>query len=145
MDEYFARDIMTGKVVTIEQSSPVTEAAKKMTENKIGCVVVTRDGTPEGIITGSDLVKLIALNKNPMSTGVSEAMSSPLISLGPDSTVWELAEEMKLRGIHRMPIIHEKSLIGIVTTSDITRLCSIGSDSEIRMVCQQILQRLQQP
>src|SRR5579875_3151081 len=125
MDEYFARDIMKEDVITIEHSAAVTEAARKMAEREI--------------------VILVSLNKSPMSSSVSEVMSSPLISLSPDDSIWELAEEMKIRKIHKMPIVHENKVVGIVTTSDITRLCSIGSDSEMRLVCQQILQRLNQP
>ena len=144
MYEYFARYIMNSDVVTIDHSSPVADADKKMAEKGIGCVIVTKQGSPVGILTERDIVRMVAL-KSPMSSNVLEAMSSPLVSLSPDSTVWELAEEMKLRKIHKIPIIHEDRLVGIVTTSDITRLCSIGSDSEMRMVCQQILQRLNQP
>ncbi len=145
MDEYFARDIMKEDVITIEHSAAVTEAARKMAEKEIGCVIVTNQGRPIGILTERDIVRLVSLNKSPMSSSVSEVMSSPLISLSPDDSIWELAEEMKIRKIHKMPIVHENKVVGIVTTSDITRLCSIGSDSEMRLVCQQILQRLNQP
>lgn len=144
MDEYFAKDIMQEQVITIDSSSTVMDAAKKMKNEKIGCIVAMEKGRPVGIITESDFVRKIAVNEKPMSTPVKEIMSSPLISVEPDTTVWELAEEMKLKKVHKMPVVHENKLVGIVTTTDITRLCSIGSDSEMKMVCQQILQRLNQ-
>lgn len=145
MDEYFAKDIMKEQVITIDSSSTVMDAAKKMKNEKIGCIIAMAEGSPVGIITESDFVRKIAVNEKPMSTPVKEIMSSPLISVEPDATVWELAEEMKLKKVHKMPVVHENKLVGIVTTTDITRLCSIGSDSEMKMVCQQILQRLNQP
>src|SRR5574337_596177 len=144
MDEYFERDIMREQVITIDSSSTVIDAAKKMNEKGIGCLVVMERGNPVGIITERDFVRKIVAYEKPMSTLVKEVMSSPLISLDPDATIWELAEELKLKKIHKMPVIHENKLVGIVTTTDITRLCSIGSDSEMRNVCQQILQRLNQ-
>ncbi len=144
MDEYFAKDIMKEEVVTTDSSSTIMDAAKKMSKEKIGCIIVMEKGVPAGIITESDFVRKIAINEKPMSTPVREIMSHPLISIDPDATIWELAEKMKLTKVHKMPIVHENKLVGIVTTTDITRLCSIGSDSEIRMVCQQILQRLNQ-
>ncbi|MDE1830341.1 MAG: CBS domain-containing protein [Thaumarchaeota archaeon] len=144
MDEYFARDIMKEQVVTIDSSAAVIDAAKKMDEQEIGCVIVTERGNPVGIITERDFVRKIAVNEKPMSTPVKEVMSSPLISVDPDATIWELAEKLKLEKIHKMPVVHENKLVGIVTTTDITRLCSIGSDSEMRKVCQQILLRLNQ-
>lgn len=145
MDEYFAKDIMKEQVITIDSSSTVMDAAKKMKNEKIGCIIAMAEGSPVGIITESDFVRKIAVNEKPMSTPVKEIMSSPLISVEPDATIWELAEEMKLKKVHKMPVVHENKLVGIVTTTDITRLCSIGSDSEMKMVCQQILQRLNQP
>lgn len=144
MDEYFARDIMKKQVTTVDSSSTIMAAARKMNEEEIGCVIVMEKGNPIGIITERDFVRKIVVNEKPTSILVKEVMSSPLISVDPDATIWELAEEMKLKKIHKMPVVHENKLVGIVTTTDITRLCSIGSDSEMRKVCQQILLRLNQ-
>lgn len=145
MNEYFARDIMKEPVVTVDSVVTVIDAAKKMDEKNIGCVIVMEKERPIGILTERDVVKKIVINEKPLSTSVRNVMSSPLISIDHDATVWELAELMKLKRIHKLPVMQENKLIGIVTTTDITSLCSIGSDSEIRQVCQQILLRLNQP
>jgi len=145
MDEYFARDIMKEEVVTVDSAATIMDAAKKMDEKNIGCVIVMEKERPLGILTERDFVKKIAINEKPMSTPVKSVMSAPLISVDPDATVWELAELMKIKRVHKVPVIQENKLLGIVTTTDITALCSIGSDSEMRQVCQQILLRLNQP
>ena len=145
MDEYFASDVMSKNVITMESSSTSAEAAKKMTENGIGCVIILEGKMPVGIVTERDLVRMIGRKEDPNSTPVKKIMSAPLVYVDPDSTVWELAERMKLGGIHRIPVMRGSDLLGIVTTTDITRLCSIGSDSEMREVCKQILNRLDQP
>ena len=145
MDEYFARDIMKEEVVTVDSAATIMDAAIKMDEKNIGCVIVMEKERPLGILTERDFVKKIAINEKPMSTPVKSVMSSPLISVDPDATVWELAELMKIKRVHKVPVIQENKLLGIVTTTDITALCSIGSDSEMRQVCQQILLRLNQP
>ena len=142
MDEYFARDIMKEQVVTVDSAASVMDAAKKMDEKNIGCVIIMEHETPLGILTERDFIKKMIINEKPTSTLVKNIMSSPLISIDPDATVWELAELMKLKRIHKVPVIHENKLLGIVTTTDITSLCSIGSDAEMRRVCQQILLRL---
>ncbi len=144
MDEYFATDIMKDQVVTVDSSATAMDAAKKMTQENIGCVVVMEGDGPVGILTERDFVRKIVANKMSLSTPVKDIMSAPLISIDPDSTIWELAELMKIKKIHKVPVIRENKLIGIVTTADITRLCSIGSDSGIRQICQQILSRLHQ-
>ena len=70
-------------------------------------------------------------------------MSSPLISIDPDETVWEAAEEMKVNNIHKLPVIKENKITGIITTSDLVQICSVGSDSEMRRICDEILTRMQ--
>lgn len=144
MDEYFAKDIMIKEVITADSSSTAVDAARKMSKHEIGCVIVVENGKPIGIVTESDFVRKIVANVKPASTPIKEVMSSPLISIEPDATIWELAEKLKIEGVHKIPIIEDNKIVGIVTTSDITRLCSIGSDSEMRTICQQILQRLNQ-
>ena len=144
MDEYFVRDIMKKDLIKVAPSSTIRDAAKTMTENKVGCVIVIENENPIGIVTESDFVRRVAVNGKPVSSPVKEIMSHPLISIDADATIWELAEKMKLDNIRKIPVIQDNKMIGIVTTTDIARLCSIGSDSEMRMVCQQILQRLSQ-
>ncbi len=144
MDEYFVSDIMKEQVITIDSSSTMINAAKKMNDKGIGCLVVTEREIPVGIITERDFVRKMVAGEKPASTLVRDTMSSPLISVEPDTTIWELAEAMKLKRVQKMPVVHDNKLVGIVTTTDIARLCSIGSDSEMRKVCQQILLRLNQ-
>ena len=68
MDEYFARDIMKEQVITIDSSSTVIDAAKKMNEKGIGCLVVLEKGSPIGIITERDFVRKIIAYEKPVST-----------------------------------------------------------------------------
>lgn len=83
----FVGDVMKNRVVTIDSSHTVKEAAVKMKEENIGCVVVTDKNIPIGILTERDFVRKIAANEKPMSTPIREVMSSPLVVIDPDSTV----------------------------------------------------------
>jgi predicted transcriptional regulator len=69
-------------------------------------------------------------------------MSKPLITIGPDETVWELSELMKTKNIHKVPVIENDNLIGIVTNTDLVSLASLGSDSEMRSICDNIFSRI---
>ena len=75
-------------------------------------------------------------------TSVKEAMSSPVVVINPDDSVWEAAQLMKTRKIHRLPAVKDNRLVGMITSSDIVRLCGIGSDSEMRKITEQILLRM---
>jgi CBS domain-containing protein len=71
-------------------------------------------------------------------------MSSPLIAVSPDETVWEAAQIMKTKNIHKLPAKQNGKIVGIVTTTDLVKICSLGSDSEMRRICDQIITRMEQ-
>lgn len=143
MVESFVKNIMQKNVVSIDSSLTITDAAKMMQDANIGAVVVMEKNVPVGILTERDFVRKIIAGKKPMSTSIKDAMSSPLIVIDSGESVWELAELMKQKRIHKVPVVDKGKLVGIVTATDLTRLCSIGSDSEMSRICSQILLRMQ--
>ena len=142
MSHTFVKDIMKSTVISIDSSLTVKDAAKMMEDAGVGCVVVMENNVAVGILTERDFVRRIAAPEKSLSTPVKELMSSPLIVISPDETVWELAELMKQRRIHKVPVVNEGRLVGIATSTDLTRICSLGSESEMRNICDQILLRI---
>jgi CBS domain-containing protein len=142
METPLVSEIMKGNVISIDSSMTVQDAAKMMDDALIGAIVVLENGIAIGIITERDIVRRIVSKGKPLSTNVKDAMSSPLIVINPDDSVWELAQLMKSRKIHRIPAVKDNRLVGIVTTSDVVKLCSIGSDSELTKITEQILLRM---
>jgi CBS domain-containing protein len=138
------QNIMKKQVITVDSAITVKDAAKIMEDTGVGCVIVMEQNIAIGILTERDFVRRIVAHEKPLSTPVKDAMSSPLIVVNPDESVWELAEIMKLRRIHKVPVVLENRLIGIVTATDLTKICSAGSDSEMRRVADQILLRMKQ-
>ena len=143
MAHTFVKDVMINEVTTLDSSSLIKDAAKLMDEKDIGCIIITKEQSPVGIITERDFVKRIASKEKSHISPLEEVMSTPLISINPDETVWEAAESMKVNNIHKLPVLQDKNVIGIITTSDLVDICSIGSDSEMRRMCDQILTRMQ--
>ena len=143
MAHTFVKDVMISNIATLDSSSMIKDAAKLMDEKNIGCVIVTENNQPVGILTERDFVKRIASKEKPLTSPLKDVMSSPLISIDPDETVWEAAEEMKVNNIHKLPVIKENKITGIITTSDLIQICSVGSDSEMRRICDEILTRMQ--
>ncbi len=142
MAHTFVKDVMKENVISLESEMTVKDAAVKMKEKNVGCVIVTKQDTPVGIITERDFVTRIAANGKTFSTPLSEVMSSPLTVIDPEETVWEAAEIMKSKGIHKVPVQEGNKVIGIITTTDLVEICSLGSDSSMRDICDQILLRI---
>ena len=143
MAHTFVKDVMINDVASLDSTSMIKEAAKLMDSKNIGCIVVTKNNYPVGIITERDFVRRVASKEKPLTSTLEDVMSSPLITIDPDETVWEAAESMKVNNIHKLPVIKENKILGIITTSDLVEICSVGSDSEMRRICDQILTRMQ--
>ena len=136
----FVKDMMKKQIVSIDVSLTVKEAAKMMNDTGVSCLVITKENVPVGILTERDFVtKITSLDKS-SSTSVQNVMSAPLITATPSDTAKNLAELMKEKNIHKIPVIEGNQLVGIVTATDLIRKCIIDSDLEMRQICNSFAQ-----
>ena len=142
MDSTFVNQVMSKNVLSLDKSTSLQEAAEHMKKLNVGCVIVTEGNNPIGIITERDFVTKIAAEGRPLFTEIKEVMSSPLITIDPEETIWEASELMKEKLIHKLPVKENDEIVGIMTTTDIVKISSVGSDSEMRRICDQILLRM---
>jgi CBS domain-containing protein len=142
MAHTFVKDAMRKTVISIDSAMTVKDAATMMDDTNVGCVIITKGNAPLGILTERDFVKRIVSKEKSFSTPLADVMSFPLITAKPEDTVWEVAEIMKKNKIHKVPVEDNGKLVGIITASDLVKLCSMGSDSEMRHIADSILIRL---
>ena len=121
-------DVMTKNIVTISSDQTVLSAAKTMAENVVSCIIVIDDESVVGILTETDFLKKVADKKKDFDNiSVAEIMSSPVVSVSADLSVFEASSIMEDKHIKRLPILDEKRLVGIVTQTDMARaLTSYG-------------------
>ena len=142
MDSTFVNQIMSKTVLTADKDTTLQEAAQEMKKLSVGCVIVTENYKPVGIVTERDFVTKVVAEGRPLFTKVFDIMSEPLITIDSKETVWEAAEIMRKNSIHKLPVMEEEEIVGIITTSDIVKISSAGSDSQMRKICDQILMRM---
>ena len=140
---HLVSDIMKKKVISIDETKTIKEAASLMNEAKIGSIIITKDDIPVGILTERDFVTKIAVEEIPLSVSLSQVMIKPLLVIAPNQTVWEAAEIMKNMQVHRLAVQEGSKIIGMVTTTDLIKICSIGSDSNLQRVADLIFSRHQ--
>jgi len=139
---HFVENVMQKNVITVDSSATIKDAATMMTDAHVGCVVVTDGKSPIGIVTERDIVRRVASKDLPLSTIVSEIMTTPLITAKPDYTLWELAQLMKTKSIHKIPVEKDGNLVGMITATDLVKLNSLASGSEISRITESILSRV---
>lgn len=131
---------MKNQVISIDSSMSVTDAAKMMSDSGVGCVVVIQKNIPIGILTERDFVTKIAFLTKSSSIPVRNVMSSPLIAISPKETIKNLADVMKEKKIHKVPVIDGNKLVGIVTATDLIRKCVVSSDLDMKQICSSFAQ-----
>ncbi|MGA2682782.1 MAG: CBS domain-containing protein [Candidatus Bathyarchaeia archaeon] len=112
---------MTKKVVTIDVSQSVFEAAELMSAKGVGCLVVTDKSAPVGIVTERDFVRRIVAKRASLDVKVSEIMSKSLVTVNPDTSIRDAARLMSRHKIRRLPVLKQNQLVGIVVATDLVR------------------------
>ena len=120
------RDLMVKNVITSQTDTSAHEATKLLNKNKIGCLVVVRNGDIEGILTERDLLeRVLEKCKNPKETKISEIMTKDVIVGKPDMEVCEATRIMIKNKVKKLPIVEKSQLVGIVTVTDIAHTINI--------------------
>jgi CBS domain-containing protein len=112
-------DIMTKALITVNPSTTCYQIAKMMEQAGIGAIIVSDMGNPIGIITDRDFAIKIAVNKYPLDSPVQKIMSSPLIVINSDDSVYAAAHLMAEKKIRKLAVAKNGKIIGIVTSSDL--------------------------
>ena len=139
-------DIMRKKLETIEDSSSVQEAAKKMKDKNVSSLVVIDGiGRPEGLVTERDLARKVCINDVHTSTITNkEIMSSPLITIDSKSSPSVAADMMLQKNVRHLLVVDDKSdinkPIGIVTPLDFTKYAEYANTDDDKDAIEKILE-----
>ncbi len=118
-----ARKIMRQPVHTVHRADSVARTVRLMQTHGVSSLLVPPrfEGEDYGIITKADVVaKVVAQGRDPLRVHVSEVMTKPLHTIGPEGTLRECAALMMRHRIRRLPVFAEGGqLVGIVCDSDV--------------------------
>ena len=131
------RDIVGTAFITLDENTLVAEAARALyTQEQCTIMVTHRDaGTgqriPVGIITERDIIfRIVTQNRGPFKVTLKDIMSAPIITIDADKPVEEAITILNEHKINRLPVVHDSSIIGIVTTGMILSNISIEKHAD---------------
>lgn len=135
------RDVMISPVITVSPTTSYEEAARTMHTNNISGVPVVDDKDKLlGIVSEKDLFRAMfplyeeyAVTPETMvdketleeeveairSRPIEKYMSRSVVTIGPDCPILSAGGMMLSHGLHRLPVVEDNKLIGIVTREDI--------------------------
>jgi len=142
-----ARDVMTREVLTVTPETPVREIARLLLERGVSAApVVDEAGKPLGMVSEGDIIgrdddsgrqrrdwwlALVAegepLNPDYLASfdgpgsRARDVMTTPVVTVTPDTEVAEIARLLAIHGIKRVPVVRDERLVGVVSRADLLR------------------------
>jgi CBS domain-containing protein len=118
--------ILAGKgrdIITLPPHRTMHEAAKILSDKKIGAVMITGgDGEINGILSERDIVR--ALGKHGASVlddAVLSHMTSNVVTCVESQTIAEVMELMTRGRFRHLPVVRNGQLIGIISIGDVVK------------------------
>lgn len=157
------RDAMTSHVITVTTDTPLRDVAGTLERHAIsGVPVVDESEHLVGVVTEADfLIKergIEALRHRPLAwllgedkatkanlakisaTTARDAMTTPVLTIGPDETIREAANLMTKHQVNRLPVIDESGqLVGIISRADIVRAFDRSDDEILSVIQEEVL------
>lgn len=118
-------EVMTRDPKTIPISSTAEQAARIMSDNDIGDVLLTGEGALDGKITGivtdRDLVvRGAARGENLAKCSLTKLASTNMQWLSPEDSIDLAVEKMREGNLRRLPVVNEQQeAVGMVSLGDL--------------------------
>lgn len=113
-------EFISKSVVSVGPSTTLRDAARAMTERRVGsAVVVTEQGQP-AIITERDLMRAITASADLDRSLVEEYMTPDAITASPSWNIFDASRRMKEGGFRHLIVIDEDGMIaGVLSMRDL--------------------------
>jgi citrate synthase len=120
------QDVMSAPVVTVKPSETVADVAGRMSENRVGSVVVVDSDRVVGIFTERDLVRCASHSNDATRAPVAEWMTRDPDTVRPEITAAEAFQSLAEHGYRHIPVVEDDRLAGIVSMRDLMRIAQIS-------------------
>jgi diguanylate cyclase (GGDEF)-like protein len=127
------------KLLTIKENDTVAQAARKMSDNQVGCLVVldTRNKFA-GVVTERDmLAKVMTTSLSPDRLSVRDIMTTDVISCIRDTPIVKIEQLMAEHKIRHIPIVEDGVPVGMVSSRDIIAY-QLGSNKAMKNAAEQL-------
>lgn len=132
IEQAMVSKIMSTDLVTVSYKDDLEKAEHLFKTHKIRHIPVVKGDELKGMISYTDLLRISfadAIGEDEMSIDsvvynmftIEQVMVKKVVSMPPTSSIKEVAELLTQRDFHSIPIVDNKKLVGIVTTTDLLK------------------------
>ena len=109
-------EIMHKRVVKVESTSTAQYCAKRITQERVGCIIVTTDKNPVGIITERGFADLVKKgNFDCEKVTAQDFMTKPLITIDINTDYMTATKKLHDKNIKRVPVVDDGRVVGLLT------------------------------
>lgn len=115
-------EVMTKKVIHCRSDETLSACSRKMGELDVGSMpIVDGHGNLVGIITDRDItIRAVANDVDVTEAPVGDYVSTPVITVSPETDIEEASLLMSEKQIRRLPVLDKDGiLIGMITLGDL--------------------------
>jgi CBS domain-containing protein len=116
-------DVMSRKLLTVEPTTDLSEAAAKMNDRSVGAALVLTGDHVSGILTERDVLRAVATG-GVEGTKVGAWMTHDPETVGPGDPPGEAATVMLRGGFRHLPVLEDGTPVGIVSIRDLMRVAA---------------------
>ncbi len=114
-------EIMSGRLLTVEPSTGLTDAARQMDGRSVGAVLVFSAGRLMGILTERDILRAVAAG-NVENASVGDWMTRDPETVEPSERAGQAAAIMIHGGFRHLPVLDGGEPVGIISIRDLVRV-----------------------
>lgn len=131
-----ARDIMTKDPACCMPDSKLAEVARMMVDHDCGQIPIIENqatGKPVGVVTDRDIIiRAVAQGKNPLDMTARDVMSSPAVTVTPDTRIEDCCQTLEDKQVRRIPVVDDRGrCCGMVSQADIAQHASEKMTAEV--------------
>jgi CBS domain-containing protein len=117
------KDKAMAGILHLGPDARVSEAAKIMSDKRIGTMIISNDGkTADGILSERDIVHEVGKSgAGCLDQAVSSLMTPNPVTCTPQDTALQVLEIMSERRFRHMPVMEDGALIGLVSIGDVVK------------------------
>ncbi|MDD5699949.1 MAG: CBS domain-containing protein [Candidatus Nanoarchaeia archaeon] len=121
MSQILISDIMTREPISISPDTTLLECAKKMVKKRIGSLLLVEGKLLKGMITTQDILwAIVKKSKSDLSKiKASDIAPRKIVTIQPDATIEEAVKKIKRFKFHRLPVVKNREILGLITLRDI--------------------------
>jgi CBS domain-containing protein len=124
-----------GTLYTVPPELPLAQAVATMAERDIGSLVVMDRGELAGILTFREVIQAVVANGGTVAgTVVRSVMDDAPLTCTPETEIDEVRRMMLGRHARYMPVMTERTLMGVISFYDVAKAVVDSQDFENRML-----------